>query len=78
MKKTFFHHTKSSLNKGFTLVETLLAVLILAGCIAALTELVSSGFFSVRYAKNQIIATTSGSMTFRELWVSMGHLGWCI
>jgi prepilin-type N-terminal cleavage/methylation domain-containing protein len=49
-------NTSHTTQRGFTLVETLLAVLILAACIAALMNLVASGFFSVRYAKNQITA----------------------
>ena len=43
-------------NKGFTLVETLVAILILTMTIGALLTLAASGYFSIRYAKNQIIA----------------------
>lgn len=43
--------------KGFTLIETLVAVLILAICVDAVMSLAAGGFFSVKYAKNQIVAT---------------------
>jgi prepilin-type N-terminal cleavage/methylation domain-containing protein len=41
---------------GFTLIETLVAILILSISISALLTLAASGFFSVRYARNQIVA----------------------
>ena len=41
---------------GFTLIETLVAVLILTLSIGALLSLASSGFYSVRYSRNQIVA----------------------
>ena len=42
--------------KGFTLIETLIAILILALTIGALLTLTAGGFFSIRYAKNDIVA----------------------
>ncbi len=41
---------------GFTLIETLIAILILALTIGALLTLTAGGFFSIRYAKNDIVA----------------------
>ena len=41
---------------GFTLVETLVAVLILSLSIGGLLSLAAGGFFSVRYARSQIVA----------------------
>ncbi len=42
--------------KGFTLIETIVATLILSLSIGALLSLAAGGFFSVRYARNQIVA----------------------
>jgi len=42
---------------GFTLVETLVAIFILALTIGALLTLTAGGFFTIRYAKNDITAT---------------------
>ncbi len=42
--------------QGFTLIETLIAILILTLSIGALLSLAAGGFFSVRYARNQIVA----------------------
>lgn len=42
--------------EGFTLVETLVAVLILTLSIGALLSLASGGFYSVKYSRNQIVA----------------------
>ncbi len=47
----------TSYQSGFTLVETLIAVLILAMAISALLTLSASGFFTIRYAKNDIVGT---------------------
>jgi Tfp pilus assembly protein PilV len=41
---------------GFTLIETLIAILILTLSIGALLSLAAGGFYSVRYARNQIVA----------------------
>lgn len=43
--------------KGFTLIETLVAIFILTLSIGALLSLASGGFYSVRYSRNQIVAT---------------------
>jgi type II secretory pathway pseudopilin PulG len=51
---TYISHTKQ---KGFTLVETLVAVFILTLSIGALLSLAAGGFYSVKYARNQIVAT---------------------
>ncbi len=45
-------------NHGFTLVETLIAILILSMTIGALMTLAANGFFSVRYARNDIVASS--------------------
>lgn len=42
--------------KGFTLIETLVAILILSMTVGALLTLAAGGFYSVRYGRNQIIA----------------------
>ena len=42
--------------KGFTLIETLIAIFILTMTVAGLITLASGGFFSVRYSRNQIVA----------------------
>jgi type II secretory pathway pseudopilin PulG len=49
-------YNKSKLNNGFTLVETLIAILILTLSIGALLSLAAAGFYSVRYSRNQIVA----------------------
>lgn len=41
---------------GFTLVETMVAVFILSFSIAVFMNVVASGFFSARYARNEIVA----------------------
>lgn len=43
-------------NSGFTLIETVIAILILSLSIGALLTLSAGGFFSIRYARNQIVA----------------------
>lgn len=48
--------TSDNAQKGFTLVETIIATLILSLSIGALLSLAAGGFFSVRYARNQIVA----------------------
>ncbi len=45
-----------STQAGFTLVETLVAIFILALTVGALLTLTASGYFSIRYAKNDITA----------------------
>ncbi len=42
--------------KGFTLIETLVAILILTMTVGALLSLAAGGFYSVRYGRNQIVA----------------------
>lgn len=42
--------------QGFTLIETLIAILILTLTIGALLSLAAGGFYSVRYSRNQIVA----------------------
>lgn len=42
--------------QGFTLIETLIAVFILTLTIGGLLTLAANGYFSVRYARNQIVA----------------------
>lgn len=48
-------HTSSQ--HGFTLIETLVAIFILALTVGALLTLTAGGFFSIRYAKNDIVAS---------------------
>ena len=66
MNKLFlnFNNKKSKTNKfigsssrsGFTLIETLIAVLILTLSIGGLLSLAAGGLYSVRYSRNQIVA----------------------
>jgi prepilin-type N-terminal cleavage/methylation domain-containing protein len=42
--------------QGFTLIETLIAIFILTLTVGGLLELAAGGYFSVRYARNQIVA----------------------
>ncbi len=58
MKKFYFklNNRFTKQQAGFTLVETLVAVLILTMAIGALLTLTAGGFFSIRYAKNEIVA----------------------
>ncbi|HTH93308.1 MAG TPA: hypothetical protein VL576_02410 [Candidatus Paceibacterota bacterium] len=41
---------------GFTLIETLIAIFILTLTVGGLLTLAAGGYFSVRYARNQIVA----------------------
>jgi len=50
MKKIF------NTNRGFTLVETIVAIFVLSMAMGALLTLAANGFYSVRYARNQIVA----------------------
>ena len=47
---------KYSKKSGFTLIETLIAVLVLSISIGGLLALSAGGFFSVKYSRNQIVA----------------------
>lgn len=47
---------KNKTQKGFTLVETIVAILILVLTIGALLTLTAGGFFTIRYVKNDIVA----------------------
>ncbi len=44
--------------RGFTLIETLIAIFLLTLTIGALLQLAAGGFYSVRYARNQLVANT--------------------
>lgn len=62
MKKNYqqsgFTHQKNRkiFSGGFTLIETIVAVLILSLSIGGLLALAAGGFYSVKYARNQIVA----------------------
>lgn len=43
-------------NKGFTLIETMFAVIIMAFSIAVFMNVVANSLFSARYSKNEIVA----------------------
>ncbi len=51
---TYNHIPKGQ--KGFTLIETIIAILILVLTVGALLTLTAGGFFTIRYAKNDIVA----------------------
>ena len=53
MKKLF---TKKEKQKGFTLLETIVACLVLMIALNAMLTLISSSIFSARYSKNEITA----------------------
>ncbi|MEO5646489.1 MAG: prepilin-type N-terminal cleavage/methylation domain-containing protein [Candidatus Paceibacterota bacterium] len=42
--------------QGFTLIETLIAIFLLTLTVGGLLELAAGGFYSVRYARNQLVA----------------------
>jgi type II secretory pathway pseudopilin PulG len=50
------HTSSHKTSHGFTLVETLVAVLVLTMSVGALLSLAAGGFYSVKYARNQIVA----------------------
>ena len=52
----FFKQKHKAYQAGFTLVETIVATLILSLSVGAMLSLAANGFFSVRYARNQIVA----------------------
>jgi prepilin-type N-terminal cleavage/methylation domain-containing protein len=43
--------------RGFTLIETLIAIFLLTLTVGALLQLAAGGFYSVRYSRNQLVAT---------------------
>lgn len=51
-----FRNKKISQTRGFTLVETVVAIFILSLSVGALLTLSTGGIFSVRYARNQMVA----------------------
>ncbi len=44
--------------QGFTLIETLIAVFLLTLTVGGLMTMAANGYYSVRYARNQIVADT--------------------
>lgn len=52
-----FKLSTRGMSRGFTLIETLIAIFILSLAIGALLTLTAGGFFSIRYAKNDIVAS---------------------
>lgn len=57
MINKFFKQKNIDKESGFTLVETLVAIFILALTIGVLLTLTAGGLFTIRYAKNDIVAT---------------------
>lgn len=55
MKQHYFIQPHIKTNKGFTLIETLVAIFILVLTVGALITLTAGGFYSVRYSRNQIV-----------------------
>lgn len=51
--KTFINNK----NNGFTLIETLVATMVLTIAISALLNLTTSNFYSARYSNNEVIAS---------------------
>ena len=56
MKIIKFKNLNTKSNKGFTLIETLVAILILSIAFNAVITLISNSIFSAQYARNQITA----------------------
>ncbi len=56
MQKFYTQKNNSSI-RGFTLVETMVAIFILTLALGALLSVTSNSFYSSRYAKNEITAT---------------------
>lgn len=54
----FFKKTSYTSQKGFTLVETLVAIFILVVAVTALMTIAKNDFYVVRYARNQMVANT--------------------
>jgi len=52
----FFNKQNNNLSKGFTLIETMIAVLILSTSLASLLTLSTNSLFAAKYANNEIIA----------------------
>jgi prepilin-type N-terminal cleavage/methylation domain-containing protein len=50
--------TRTNRQKGFTLIETLIAIFLLTLTVGGLLELAAGGYYSVRYARNQLVADT--------------------
>lgn len=55
---TFFTQQQNRKNtqRGFTLIETIIAIFILSATVGSLLQLTSQGFYTVRYLRNQIVA----------------------
>lgn len=48
--------TTTKNQKGFTLIETIIAIFILTVTVSSLLQLTAQGFYTVRYLRNQIVA----------------------
>jgi Tfp pilus assembly protein PilV len=55
--RKYKRHKRISSSAGFTLLETLVAIFILVLTMGSLLTLASGGIFSVRYSRNQIVAS---------------------
>lgn len=51
-----FFTTTIKQSSGFTLIETIIAIFILTATVGALLTVTANGFYSARYAQNQIVA----------------------
>ena len=73
---------KNNHQAGFTLVETLVAIAILATTIGAFLTLTAGGFFAVRYSRNDIVANNllQESLEYirnsRDTDVHQGGMSW--
>jgi prepilin-type N-terminal cleavage/methylation domain-containing protein len=55
--RTFFKKIKQAENKGFTMVETIIAIFIFSVAITAIMAVFSKGIIGINYAKNEMIAS---------------------
>lgn len=53
---TTYQNIKRQEQKGFTLIETIIAIFILSVTVGALLQIAAQGFYTVRYLRNQIVA----------------------
>ncbi len=84
----FFQQKNKKSERGFTLIETLVAVLILSIAITGMMTVLSRGLINIKYAKNKMIATYLAqegleyALKYKEIvtWpmiLEMANNNWC-